>query len=122
MTAHTAIVFLGRILFGLYFMYSGYNHFKNLKHTSEYAKMKGIPMPREATLLTGALMILGGAGFFLNIAIGASAVLLLVFMVPTTFMMHQFWKIKDPAHQMGEKINFSKNLALIGALLMLMYM
>lgn len=120
MTAHMALTFLGRILFGLYFMYSGYNHFKHVKHTSEYAKMKGVPMPREATLITGLLMILGGLGFFLNVGIGASAVLLLVFMVPTTFIMHQFWKIKDPAHQMGEKINFLKNLALIGSLLMLM--
>ncbi len=120
MTTSMALTFLGRILFGLYFMYSGYNHFKHVKHTSEYAKMKGVPMPREATLITGLLMILGGLGFFLNVGIGASAVLLLVFMVPTTFIMHQFWKIKDPAHQMGEKINFLKNLALIGSLLMLM--
>jgi hypothetical protein len=36
-------------------------------------------------------------------------------------MMHAFWKVTDPMHKMSETINFTKNLALIGALLMMVY-
>jgi putative oxidoreductase len=36
---------IGRILFGGYFIYNGYNHLKNLSMMSGYAKTKGVPFP-----------------------------------------------------------------------------
>ena len=110
---------LGRIIFGAYFVYSGYNHFKNEKNLTGYAKSIGIPSPRLAVLTTGVMLLVGGLGFLLNINIPVSAVILLIFMIPTTFKMHASWKVSDPAHKMNEKISFTKNLALIGAILML---
>jgi uncharacterized membrane protein YphA (DoxX/SURF4 family) len=111
---------LGRVIFGAYFIYSGLNHFKDEKAMTGYAKSKGVPSPRLAVIVSGALLILGGLGFVLGMNMSESAVLLLVFLIPTTFMMHAFWKISDPMHKMGERINFMKNLALIGALLMML--
>ncbi len=35
-------------------------------------------------------------------------------------MMHAFWKIKDPMEKMRDSINFQKNVALMGAALMLL--
>src|SRR5674476_381941 len=110
---------LGRVLFGGYFIMSGYNHFKNLRMLTGYAKSKGVPMPREAVLLTGLMMILGGLGILLWIYLRFSILLLSVFLVVTTFTMHQYWKITDPAQKMGEMANFNKNMALLGALLLL---
>jgi uncharacterized membrane protein YphA (DoxX/SURF4 family) len=86
-----------------------------------YAKSKGVPSPRVAVLVGGALLILGGLGFILDMDIQIAALALLLFLVPTTFMMHAFWKVTDPMHKMSETINFTKNLALIGALLMMVY-
>ena len=111
---------LGRIIFGAYFIYSGFNHFKNEKSMTGYAKSKGVPSPRFAVILTGALLVLGGLGFITGTNMQLSAVALLVFLVPTTFMMHAFWKVSDPMHRMGEQINFTKNLALVSALLMML--
>jgi hypothetical protein len=34
--------------------------------------------------------------------------------------MHTFWKIQDPMAKMGEMINFTKNIALLGAVLILL--
>ncbi len=115
------IFLLGRIIFGAYFIYNGINHFKDEKAMTGYAKSKGVPSPRVAVLLGGAMLIAGGLGFVLGMNIQESAVILLLFMIPTTFMMHAFWKISDPMHKMSETINFTKNLALIGALLMMLY-
>jgi putative oxidoreductase len=112
-----AIVTLGRIIFGAYFLYSGFNHFKDEKMLTGYAKSKGVPSPRLAVLVTGAMMIVGGLGFILNSYTPQCAILLLIFLVPTTLMMHSFWKIHDPMHKMNERVGFFKNLALIGALL-----
>lgn len=112
--------FIGRVLFGLYFVYSGYNHFKNAQHLTHYAKSKDVPSPSLAVMITGVLLILGGVGFFLNLMIQQASIVLLFFMVPTTFMMHAFWKEKDPAVRANEQISFFKNCALIGALLILL--
>lgn len=118
MTTIETLTFIGRILFGAYFVYSGYNHFKNQKGLTAYAKHKGVPSPSLAVTVSGILLIAGGAGFFLNFRIVQASIALIVFMVPTTLMMHAFWKEKDETAKMNEKISFMKNLALIGALLM----
>jgi hypothetical protein len=34
--------------------------------------------------------------------------------------MHNFWKLEDPQLRMADKINFMKNMALLGAILMLL--
>ncbi len=111
---------LGRIIFGAYFAYSGFNHFKDEKMLTGYARHKGVPSPRAAVLLSGAMLIIGGLGFLLNTEISKSALLLIIFMVPTTFMMHAFWKDGEASAKMNDRIAFMKNCALIGALLMML--
>ena len=32
--------------------------------------------------------------------------------------MHNFWTVKDPQQKMGEMVHFSKNIALLGFVLM----
>jgi hypothetical protein len=32
--------------------------------------------------------------------------------------MHRFWDVEDPMQRMGERVNFNKNIALIGSTLM----
>ncbi len=118
MTTIATLSFIGRILFGAYFAYSGYNHFKNQKSLTAYAKHKGVPSPSLAVTVSGILLIIGGVGFFLNIMIVQASIALIAFMVPTTLMMHAFWKEKDANAKMNEQLSFMKNLALIGALLM----
>ncbi|MES2930188.1 MAG: DoxX family protein [Patescibacteria group bacterium] len=112
---------LGRIIFGAYFLYSGFSHFQNEKMLTGYAKSKGIPSARLAVLFTGLIMILGGLGFLFDMHRMEATVLLIIFLLPTTLMMHAFWKVKDPAHRSNEMIAFGKNAAIIGALLMLLY-
>jgi uncharacterized membrane protein YphA (DoxX/SURF4 family) len=112
---------LGRILLGGYFIMSGANHFKHLSNLTGYAKSKGVPMPREATMLTGVMLLIGGLGILLGIYIQLSVLLLAVFLLVTSFQMHQFWKIPGhDASRMGEEINFKKNMALLGAVLMIL--
>lgn len=99
---------------------SGINHFKHLEMLTGYAQSKGVLMPREAVLLTGLMMVLGGLGVLLGIYITISIYLLALFLLVTTFQMHQFWKVTDQMARMGEEVNFKKNMALLGAVLMLL--
>ena len=41
-------------------------------------------------------------------------------MLGTTFPMHNFWAVSDPQMKHAEMINFLKNMAIVGALLLLL--
>ncbi|MEK7574965.1 MAG: DoxX family membrane protein [Patescibacteria group bacterium] len=110
---------VGRIIFGGYFIMSGVNHFMKLDMMAGYAGSKGVPQAKFAVASTGVLLVLGGLGVVLGVLIHASLLALAIFIVGVTPMMHQFWKITDPMQKMGEQINFMKNAALFGAVLML---
>jgi uncharacterized membrane protein YphA (DoxX/SURF4 family) len=55
----------------------------------------------------------------LGVYVGFAIFLVSLFLVGVTYQMHQFWKAAEPMARMGEEINFYKNLALLGAVLML---
>ena len=111
---------LGRILLGGFFIMNGYKHFKHLAMMTGYAQSKGVQMPREAIILTGLMLLLGGAGIVLGVYIELSVLLLVLFLLGTLIKIHTYWTMTDPMAKMSENIQFHKNLALIGALLMLL--
>ncbi len=115
------IVFIiGRLLFGGFFLMSGLNHLKNPGGMLGYAAAKGVPYPKLAVLGTGALLLAGGIGVIFGVYPTVSLLLILLFLLPTSFIMHAFWQETDKNLKMNEKINFLKNLALAGAALMLL--
>ena len=113
----TTLLYIGRILFGGYFAFSGFNHFKMLDMMSGYAKSKGAPMPKLSVAFSGVLLIVGGLSVLFDILPGFGLVALTLFLLPVTFIMHAFWKVQDPTVKMGEMVNFMKNIALLGAVL-----
>jgi putative oxidoreductase len=116
------ILFLvGRITFGGYFIMAGLNHFKYKKSMARYASSKGVSSPEFAVMGTGLLMLLGGLGVLLGVYTQVALWLLIIFLVPASFKMHNFWTVQDPAAKMSEQINFMKNMALAGAALMMMF-
>lgn len=118
-----SVVFLiGRIILGGYFLYSGIHHFTSLEDLAGYAKMKGTPAPKAAVAGSGVLLTLGGLSLLLGVLPLVGCILLLIFLVGASPMMHDFWKIQDPLQRVGEMINFTKNLALAGAVLIILAM
>lgn len=112
---------LGQILFGGYFIMNGLSHFSRSKEMIGYAGSMKVPNPSLAVYGSGFLLLLGGIGIVFNMYVLWSLILLVVFLVPVTFTMHPFWKVNDPMMRMNSKINFMKNIALLGAVLMMMY-
>ena len=116
----TYLLLLGKILFGGYFLKNAYNHFKNRAGLTGYATSKGVPMPAFAVAGTGVLLALGGLGVLFGRYEQVALACIAVFLIGVTFTMHQYWKTTDPMARMGEEVNFYKNLALLGAVLMLL--
>jgi uncharacterized membrane protein YphA (DoxX/SURF4 family) len=117
---HSLVLYLGRILFGGYFIMSGYNHFANLQMMAGYSQSKGVPAAKAAVAVTGLLLLIAGICTLFNFYPEVGLIALVVFLVPVTFLMHAFWKVQDPMAKMGERVNFMKNLALLGGTLLLM--
>ncbi|MEK6228492.1 MAG: DoxX family protein, partial [Actinomycetota bacterium] len=50
------------------------------------------------------------------------AILLVLFLVPTTFIMHAFWKEQDPQAEQMQMAMFMKNTALTGGALIILFL
>jgi putative oxidoreductase len=111
---------LGRVIFGGYFAYNGIKHFRHEQMMSQYATQKGVPAPHAAVKGSGALLVAGGLSVMAGLNSRQGLAAILAFLVPVTLKMHQYWEVEDPQQRMGEAVNFSKNLALVGAALMMM--
>jgi uncharacterized membrane protein YphA (DoxX/SURF4 family) len=109
----------GRLLLGGYFLHAGWSHFRNRTMMAGYAGMKGVPLPMAAILGTGVLLALGGLSVLTGLYPHVGLAMLALFLVGVTPKMHDYWNTKDPMARMGDRVHFLKNMALLGAVLML---
>ena len=109
---------VGRIIVGLYYINGGLRHFTHLNMMAGYAGSKGVPVPKVAVPASGALLALGGLSILIGYQPLIGVIAIIVFLLPTSIMMHNFWAVQDPMQKMSEMVNFTKNIALIGCALM----
>jgi uncharacterized membrane protein YphA (DoxX/SURF4 family) len=79
-----------------------------------------LPLPTDDELLVranGGLQAAAGALLALGVLPRLSATVLAGTMVPTTAAGHAFWNLEDPGGRKMQRIQFLKNLAMIGGLL-----
>jgi putative oxidoreductase len=116
------VVFLiGRILFGVLFVYSGFGHFAAAEAMQGYARQQGSPAPQLTVPLTGAVIIVSGLAVILGVLADLAALLIAGFLFLTAFIIHRFWKVQDPQTRQMEQVHFSKDLGLAGAALIIFY-
>lgn len=109
------LLLLARVFFSILFIKAGLGHFS--EQSAQYAGAQGVPMPHLLVPLSGVLAIAGGVSILLGLKAKVGAWLLILFLVPVTLMMHQFWTITDPQMAQMQQVNFLKNLCLIGGCL-----
>jgi putative oxidoreductase len=106
----------GRLLLSLIFILSALGKLADLGGTAAFMRAAGIPavwlfLPGAIVLeLGGGLAILTGYGMRLGV------VALIVFLIPATLIFHPFWQVSG-MERTGQIINFMKNLAIMGGLL-----
>mgnify|MGYP005668523699 FL=1 len=115
------LLWVGKILFGGYFAMMGIMHFMEMKDMKAYTASKGIPLPGLATAVTGLMLLLGGLYIVFDFYFMLGGWLIIGFLVLASFMMHPFWK-EEGAVKMADMTNFMKNMALAGAMLVIMFM
>lgn len=111
---------VGRIVLGLFFVMSGAMHFMKKEDMVGYAKMRGLPAPMASVLLSGLVLLLGGIGILGWWYVELSLIALAIFLLLAAVLMHGFWKEKEEKEKQTQMHFFMANMALMGALLMLL--
>lgn len=109
----------GRILFSLIFLTSGLGHFS--KESIGYAAMKGIPAASFLVPLSGIIELLGALSIIIGYKTKWGAWLIILFLLPVSFLMHNFWTIEDPMARQMDMVMFLKNISMTGAALLIAY-
>jgi len=113
------LVPLGRALFALIFILSAFTHFS--AQTIGYAASNGVPAANVLVPFAGILALVGGVSVLLGFKARWGALLLIVFLVPVTLMMHNFWAVADPMMHRMQMVMFLKNVSMLGGALVLFY-
>jgi len=78
-------------------------------------------MAQIAVPLAGIIALLGGISILLGWWARAGAWLIVLFLIPVTFMMHRFWAVTDPMMHKMQMVMFMKNIAMLGGALLIAY-
>jgi putative oxidoreductase len=84
------------------------------------AVRKTVPLPVEDELIVrgnGAVQVVGGALLALGKAPRLAALALAGSLIPTTIAGHAYWEHEDPTARKLQRVQFHKNMAMIGGLL-----
>jgi uncharacterized membrane protein YphA (DoxX/SURF4 family) len=110
---------IGRFILGVYLLYSGLAGIAANTVMAQYAQTKGLPaaVAGPAVFLAHLLLLLAGFCFVAGWRPQLGVAAMVVFLLPVTFIMHAFWNAV-PEQRVPQMINFTKNMALMGACLM----
>jgi putative oxidoreductase len=116
-TATALFSLLGRALLTIVFFVSVPAHFGPVD--LRYAVAAGVPLARFVVPATGIMALIGSISVLLGYRARLGAWLLVLFLVPVTLTMHQFWGAKDAMMGQLQMGMFIRNLAIIGGALMI---
>jgi putative oxidoreductase len=114
----SSTVLAGRILLGLIFVLSGFGKIAGFEGTAGYIASKGLPLPQLLAALTIVVELGGGLALMAGLFTRQAAIGLAAFSLLTALVFHNFWAAPEAQH-MAQQINFMKNLAIAGGMLVL---
>lgn len=110
------IFLLGRVLFSSVFILKSFELFSS--NTIMRAREEGLSMAEVLVPIFGIIVLLGGLSMLLGYKAKKGAWLLVIFLLPATFLMHRFWAAENSFAAMMHNYCFWKNLSLLGAAIM----
>ena len=109
----------GRQLFSVIFIIASAGHFNS--GTIALAAQHGVPMASMLVPVSGLIALAGGLSLLFGYRAKLGAWLLVLFLVPVTLTMHNFWAETNPMMFQIQLTMFVRNLMLIGGALLIAY-
>jgi putative oxidoreductase len=111
------VTLIGRILFALIFVMAGVGHFSHQEIA--FAAAQGVPLASLAVPFSGILALAGGFSILLGYRAKLGAWLIVLFLIPVTVMLHNFWAVSDPMMHQVQLAMFMKNVSILGGALLI---
>jgi putative oxidoreductase len=111
-----AVLLVVRQLFSVMFIIASAGHFT--PSTIASAAQQGVPMPGLLVPMSGLIALVGGLSVLFGYRAKFGAWLLVLFLVPVTLMMHNFWAVSDPMTFQLQLTLFIRNVVLLGGALL----
>jgi putative oxidoreductase len=116
---HTIGPLIGRVLLGFIFMFAGIGKIFNFNAALLKISDKGLDESSHTFLIIAMILeFVGGLMILLGLRVRVAVILLFLFLLPVTFVMHGFWNY-DAIEYMNQFTHFFKNLGLMGGLILL---
>lgn len=116
--AQDTLALIGRVLLAWLFIPAGWGKIAGFAGTVGYATAAGLPMPQVGVALGLLIELVGGLMILVGFKTRWAALALALFTLVAAFFFHNFWAMPE-AQQAMQKINFDKNIAIAGGLLVL---
>jgi putative oxidoreductase len=107
---------LGRILIVLLYFQSGFSKIGNFEGATGYVASAGLPLPAVGAALAVVVETLVALALLLGWQARWAALVMAVFTIAAALFFHKYWAA-PPEAQMGQFLNFYKNLSIAGGLL-----
>ena len=131
-------MFIGRVCLSLVFLFSfvhkifnwdgSYNYLKEgisywVSYTVNFPQIQRVVEQMESLspillLMAAILEGLGGILVLLGVKVKTGALLLILFLIPVTFICHPFWLVSSGQEQL-QMVMFLKNIGILGGLFIL---
>ena len=108
----------GRALFAVVVGYLAVGNLRDLESAVGYAESKGAPLASISVPLGSLALVAGAMAVLTGVYPVVGALAIVVFLVPITVIMHDFWTMEGHDRQ-NERIHFLKNVGLVGIALIL---
>jgi putative oxidoreductase len=112
------LLLIGRILFSLIFIWSGFGKIMNFDGMSGYIGSLGLPVPWLFNVIEIVIEFLGGLGLFFGVLFRLSTVGMIAHTILASLLVHHFWSVAQD-QQLEQTIQFMKNVTIVGGLLFL---
>ncbi len=117
-SSNGAVPLIGRVLFSVLFLVSGFLKVTHYSQMVGYAAAKGVPMAGVGIAIAAVLELVGGLAILAGFQTRIAAWVLILYIIPTTYFFHNFWTMTG-MDQQNNLAHFLKNLAIMGGLLLL---
>ncbi len=112
------LLLIGRVLFSLIFIWSGFGKIVNFDGMTGYIDHLGVPLPAVANVIEIILEFVGGLALFFGVFFRLATVGLIVHTILAALIVHHFWSYPDD-QALNQTIQFMKNVTIVGGLFFL---
>jgi putative oxidoreductase len=112
-------VLVARVLMGWLFVESGSRKLMGMDAFIASLVQRRVPYATILGWIGAPIEFFGGLALLLGVMTRCTTLAVIVFTIVATLIGHRYWEITDAATRRMQQAHFSKNLAIIGGLLLL---